>query len=137
MVDDLVKVSWKSDAGKCQNQPTPPYFHQLSERHQPLYQNKVTQNKKNKLLSFFSPRKVLIQCETKDACQYDAYIRSKSMKTLNSTLSCKSLQISRDVSNSGYFPRALRYFKKCLKQLESRDILSKNIIVRALATFKL
>ena len=24
--DDLVKVSWKSDAGKCQNQLTPPYF---------------------------------------------------------------------------------------------------------------
>ena len=92
---------------------------------------------KNKLASFFSPRKALIQRETKDACQYDAYIRSKSMKTLNSTWSCESLQISRDVSNSGYFPRALRYFKKCLKQLESRDILSKNIIVRALATFKL
>ena len=34
--DDLVKVSWKSDAGKCQNQLTPPYFDQLSERHQPL-----------------------------------------------------------------------------------------------------
>ena len=59
------------------------------------------------------------------------------MKTLKSTWSCESLQISRDVSNSEYFPRALRYFKKCLKQLESRDILSKNIIVRALATFKL
>ena len=24
--DDLVKVSWKSDAGKCPNQVTPPYF---------------------------------------------------------------------------------------------------------------
>ena len=35
--DDLVKVSWKSDAGKCQNQLTPPYFDQLSERHQPLW----------------------------------------------------------------------------------------------------
>ena len=34
--DDLVKVSWKSDARKCQNQLTPPYFDQLSERHQPL-----------------------------------------------------------------------------------------------------
>ena len=34
--DDLVKVSWKSDVGKCQNQLTPPYFDQLSERHQPL-----------------------------------------------------------------------------------------------------
>ena len=37
--DDLVKVSWKSDAGKCQNQLTPPYFDQLSERHQPLWPN--------------------------------------------------------------------------------------------------
>ena len=35
--DDLVKVSWKSDAGKCPNQVTPPYFDQLSERHQLLY----------------------------------------------------------------------------------------------------
>ena len=35
--DDLVKVSWKSDVGKCQNQLTPPYFDQLSERHQLLY----------------------------------------------------------------------------------------------------
>ena len=43
------------------------------------------------------------------------------MKTLNSTRSCESLQISRDVSNSGYFPRALRYFKKCLEQLESKE----------------
>ena len=34
--DDLVKVSWKSDARKCQNQLTPPYFDQLSERHQLL-----------------------------------------------------------------------------------------------------
>ena len=34
--DDLVKVSWKSDAGKCRNQQTPPYFDQLSERYQPL-----------------------------------------------------------------------------------------------------
>ena len=34
--DDLVKVSWKSDAGKCPNQVTPPYFDQLSERHQLL-----------------------------------------------------------------------------------------------------
>ena len=34
--DDLVKVSWKSDAGKCQNQLTPPYFDQLSERHKLL-----------------------------------------------------------------------------------------------------
>ena len=34
--DDLVKVSWKSDARKCQNQLTPPYFDQLSERSQPL-----------------------------------------------------------------------------------------------------
>ena len=51
------------------------------------------------------------------------------MKTLNSTWSCESLQISRDVSNSEYFPRSLRYFKKCLEQLESKDISSKNIIV--------
>ena len=35
--DDLVKVSWKSDARKCQNQLTPPYFDQLSERHQLLF----------------------------------------------------------------------------------------------------
>ena len=35
--DDLVKVSWESDARKCQNQLTPPYFDQLSERHQLLY----------------------------------------------------------------------------------------------------
>ena len=35
--DDLVKVSWKSDVGKCQNQLTPPYFDQLNERHQLLY----------------------------------------------------------------------------------------------------
>ena len=34
--DDLVKVSCKSDAGKCLNQPTPPYFDQLSERSEPL-----------------------------------------------------------------------------------------------------
>ena len=34
--DDLVKVSWKSDARKCQNQPSPPYFYQLSERSQSL-----------------------------------------------------------------------------------------------------
>ena len=34
--DDLGKVSWKSDVGKCQNQITPPYFDQLSERHQLL-----------------------------------------------------------------------------------------------------
>ena len=34
--DDLVKVSWKSDVGKCQNQLTPPYFDQLSERYQLL-----------------------------------------------------------------------------------------------------
>ena len=34
--DDLVKVSCKSDARKCQNQLTPPYFDQLSEMHQPL-----------------------------------------------------------------------------------------------------
>ena len=34
--DDLVKVSWKSNAGKCQNQVTPPYFDQLSESSQPL-----------------------------------------------------------------------------------------------------
>ena len=33
----LVKVSWKSDAWKCQNQVTSPYFYQLSERHQPLF----------------------------------------------------------------------------------------------------
>ena len=35
--DDLVKVSWKSDAGKCRNQQTPPYFDELSERYQPLW----------------------------------------------------------------------------------------------------
>ena len=34
--DDLVKVSWKLDARKCQNQLTPPHFDQLSERSQPL-----------------------------------------------------------------------------------------------------
>ena len=34
--DVLVKVSWKSDTRKCQNQLTPPYFDQLSEGHQPL-----------------------------------------------------------------------------------------------------
>ena len=38
--DNLVKVSWKSDAQKCQNQLTPPYFDQLSERSQPLCTNK-------------------------------------------------------------------------------------------------
>ena len=37
--DDLVKVSWKSDARKYQNQLTPPYFDQLSERHQLLSWN--------------------------------------------------------------------------------------------------
>ena len=40
--DDLVKVSWKSDVGKCQNQLTPPYFDQLSERHQPLWWAVIT-----------------------------------------------------------------------------------------------
>ena len=35
--DDLVKVSGKSGAWKCQNQLTPPYFDQLSERHQLLW----------------------------------------------------------------------------------------------------
>ena len=34
--DDLVKVSLKSDARKCQNQVTSPYFDQLSESTQPL-----------------------------------------------------------------------------------------------------
>ena len=34
--DDLGKVSWESDAQKCQNQLTPPYFDQLSEWSQPL-----------------------------------------------------------------------------------------------------
>ena len=34
--DDLVKVSCKSDARKCQNQVTPPNFDQLSESSQPL-----------------------------------------------------------------------------------------------------
>ena len=38
--DDLVKVSWKSDAGKCPNQVTPPYFDQLSERYQLLLEMK-------------------------------------------------------------------------------------------------
>ena len=102
-----------------------------------LSEQSHTKQKKINFLSFFYREKFRYWCESNDACQYDAYIRSKSMKTLNSTWSCKSLQISRDVSNSGYFPRAFRYFKKCLKQLESRDILRKNIIVRALATFKL
>ena len=37
VIDDLVKVSWKSDAGKCRNQQAPPYFDQLSEGYQPLY----------------------------------------------------------------------------------------------------
>ena len=43
---DLVKVSWKSDAQKCQNQLTLPYFDQLSERHQllwPFCQNVIVQ----------------------------------------------------------------------------------------------
>ena len=35
--DDLVKVSWKSDAGKCRNQQTPPYLDGLSERYQSLW----------------------------------------------------------------------------------------------------
>ena len=35
--DNLVKVSWKSDARKCQNQVTPPYFDQLRERCEPLW----------------------------------------------------------------------------------------------------
>ena len=35
--DDLVKVSWKSDARKCQNQVTPPYFDQLRERCESLW----------------------------------------------------------------------------------------------------
>ena len=34
--DDLVKVSCKSDAWKCQNQLTPPYFDKLSERCQKI-----------------------------------------------------------------------------------------------------
>ena len=38
--DDLGKVSWESDARKCQNQFTPPFFDQLSERSQPLCPNK-------------------------------------------------------------------------------------------------
>ena len=37
--DDLVKVSWKSSAWKCQNQVIPIYFDQLSERSQPLSSN--------------------------------------------------------------------------------------------------
>ena len=49
--DDLVKVSWKSDVGKCQNQLTPPYFDQLSERHQPL---SVTLKADQTLWSWFS-----------------------------------------------------------------------------------
>ena len=36
--DDLVKVSWKSDARKYQNHVTPPYFDQLSERCQLLWE---------------------------------------------------------------------------------------------------
>ena len=40
--DDLVKVSWELDARKCQNQHTPPYFDQLSERHQPLWSHFVS-----------------------------------------------------------------------------------------------
>ena len=35
--DDLVKVSWKSDGWKCQNQVTSPFFDKLSERCQPLW----------------------------------------------------------------------------------------------------
>ena len=34
--DDLVKVSWTSDARKCQNQRTPPNFDYLSESSQPI-----------------------------------------------------------------------------------------------------
>ena len=44
--DDLVKVSWKSDAWKCQKQVTSPYFDQLSERCQPLCQNRAKPAKK-------------------------------------------------------------------------------------------
>ena len=33
---DLVKVSWKSDARKCQNLVTPPNFDRLNERYKPL-----------------------------------------------------------------------------------------------------
>ena len=43
--DDLVKVSWKSDAEKCRNQQTPPYFDQLSERYQPPLSWKETEMK--------------------------------------------------------------------------------------------
>ena len=35
--DDMVKVSSKSEIGKCQNQVTSPYFDQLSETRQPLF----------------------------------------------------------------------------------------------------
>ena len=35
--DDPVKVSWKSDARRCQNQVTHPYFDQLGESRQPLF----------------------------------------------------------------------------------------------------
>ena len=35
--DDLVKVSSKSDIGKCQSRVTFPYFDQLSERRLPHY----------------------------------------------------------------------------------------------------
>ena len=38
--DDLVIVSWKSDARKCLNQVTYLYFDQLSERYQPLFEGK-------------------------------------------------------------------------------------------------
>ena len=39
--EDLVKVSWKSDARKCQNQVTPFYFDYLSESSMPLWKKKT------------------------------------------------------------------------------------------------
>ena len=61
--DDLVKVSWKSDARKCQNQLTPHYFDQLSERYQPLWnlpqswcgKEAIVLQQVSRLLSFFHP----------------------------------------------------------------------------------
>ena len=44
--DDLVKVSWESDARECQNQLTAPYFDQLSERSQPLSRKSLLARRK-------------------------------------------------------------------------------------------
>ena len=65
--DDLVKVSWKSDARKYQNQHTPPYFDQLSERYQPLSMrnNFVTLDLSQRYIYvlFFGNQSVEQQCD--------------------------------------------------------------------------